>query len=287
MSETLDRRLNAFREDLADARLEGRVAAHRFVDGEPARVVVPVADLKSVADRAVPTDSQVLMGETVRVFDRASGWCWVQAADDGYVGYIEETACAPLGAAPTHRVVVPRTFVYPKADLKFPPVHALSAGSLVTVVDEAETRGTLYYMLDGGHAIVARHCLPTGAAGSKDYVTIAEDFVETPYLWGGRSGFGIDCSGLVQLSLSLAGFASPRDSDMQAAGLGEAFDADCEDCLRRGDFVFWKGHVGIMADTLTLLHASGNTMNVTLEPLDEAATRIESLYGPPIAFRRL
>lgn len=287
MSEILDRRLNAFREDLADARLEGRVVARRFVTSEPARVVVPVADLKGIPDRAAPTESQVLMGETVHVFDRAGGWCWMQAADDGYVGYVEEAACAPSAGRPTHRIVVPRTFVYPKADLKFPPIHALSAGSLVTVVDEAETRGTLYHVLDGGHAIVARHCLPIGEVGSKDYVTIAEDFIETPYLWGGRSGFGIDCSGLVQLSLSLAGFAAPRDSDMQAARLGEAFDAECEDCLRRGDFVFWKGHVGIMADTLSLLHASGNTMNVTLEPLDDAATRIESLYGPPIAYRRL
>lgn len=287
MDETLDRRLNAYRDDLADGRLKDRVAAPRFAEGEPARVGVPVADLKRHPDRSGPTDSQILMGEEIHVFDRTNGWCWVQAEADGYVGYVEERACVVGGAKPSHRIVAPRTFLYPAADLKFPPTAALSAGSRLSIVDEAETRGTLYYLVEGGGAVIARHCLPDGEAITKDYVSIAEDFLETPYLWGGRSGFGIDCSGLVQLSLALAGIAAPRDSDMQAAGLGRPIEAGDDIALRRGDFVFWSGHVGMMEDTATLLHASGNTMSVTREPLDEAIARIESQYGAPSGYRRL
>lgn len=288
MNETLDRRLNAYRPDLADGRLRDHVSATRFVDGEPAHVTSSVADLKRKPDRSGPTDSQILMGEDIRIFDRSAGWCWVQAEADGYVGYIEEAACAAGPAKPSHRVVAPRTFLYPGADLKFPPLAALSAGSRLAIAGEAETRGTLYYLLEAGGAVIARHCLPDGDVVTKDYVSIAEDFLETPYLWGGRSGFGIDCSGLLQLSLALAGIAAPRDSDMQAASLGEAIDAGAgQPSLRRGDFVFWKGHAGMMEDTATLLHANGNTMSVTHEPLDEAITRIESQYGAPSAYRRL
>jgi len=288
MSETLDRRLNAYRPDLADAALEGRVAATRYVAGEPARVRVPVADLKARPDAAAGTDTQLLMGEEVAVFERAGGWCWVQARADGYVGYMPESACAQSAGKPSHRVVVPRTFLYPGPDLRFPPVAALSAGSLVSIVDEAETRGTLYFVLADGSAVIGRHCLPTGQAATMDYVAIAEGFMETPYLWGGRSGFGIDCSGLVQLSLQLADREAPRDSDMQEAGLGDLLPvAGNRPALRRGDFVFWKGHVGMMQDAATLLHASGYTMSVTTEPLDEAVERIAAQYGPPSAYRRL
>lgn len=288
MDKTLDRRLNAYRDDLADGRLKDRIAAARYADGEPAHITVPVADLKRHPDRGGPTDSQLLLGEDLCIFDRSDGWCWVQAEADGYVGYVEEKVCAAGAAKPSHRIVAPRTFLYPAADLKHPPLAALSAGSRLAIVDEAETRGMLYYFVEGGGAVIARHCLTDGEAVTKDYVSIAEGFLETPYLWGGRSGFGIDCSGLVQLSLSLAGMTAPRDSDMQAAGLGEPIGMDADEpALRRGDFIFWSGHVGMMEDTSTLIHASGHTMSVTREPLDEAIARIESQYGAPSCYRRL
>lgn len=288
MNAPLDRRLNAYRPDLADIRLEGQVGAARFVEGERARIVVPVADVKAAPERGAGTDTQLLWGEGVRVFERAAGWCWVQAEADGYVGYVEETQVKAGAADPTHRIVVPRTFLYPDADLRHPPIGALSIGSLVSVDGEAETRGTRYFRLFDGSAVVAGHCLPLAQPIDADHVAIAARFLETPYLWGGKSGFGIDCSGLVQLSLALAGIDCPRDSDMQAAGLGAALDASAgPPDLRRGDFVFWKGHVGVMEDAGTLLHASGHSMTVTREPFAEAVARIAALYGPPTGYRRL
>ncbi|MCM2401430.1 NlpC/P60 family protein [Rhizobium sp. S153] len=279
----LDRRLNAYRVDLADAALKGQVEAARFVEGSPARLAVPVAALRPRPDLSVGIDTEVLFGEEVTVFDRAGGFAWVKARQDGYVGYLPETVLSDASPAPTHHVVVPRTFVYPGPDLRFPVSSTLSMGSRITVVDEAETRGTRYHLLADGRAIVAGHCLPLGSWPSDDYVAIAARFLETPYLWGGRSGFGIDCSGLVQLSLQMTGRSAPRDSDMQAAGLGAVI---AREELRRGDLVFWKGHAGIMEDERTLLHANGHTMTVAREDFDAAVKRIGWLYDMPTGYRR-
>ncbi|MET0438698.1 MAG: NlpC/P60 family protein [Devosia sp.] len=278
----LDRRLNAFRPDLAAEALKGQVEAARFVKGEPACVVAAVAPLRPHADPARGIDTQLLRGESLRVFDRANGFAWVQADWDGYVGYLPEAMIGPP-VEPTHRIAAPRTFVYPEAELRKPVTAALSMGSLVTVVGEAETRGTRYFMLAEGGAVIAAHCLPVGQTPGDDYVAVAARFVETPYLWGGRSGFGIDCSGLVQLSLMMIGRKAPRDSDMQAS-FGQEIGRDD---LRRGDLVFWKGHVGIMEDEATLLHANGHTMTVSRENFEAAVKRIGWLYDQPTGYRRI
>lgn len=280
---TLDRRLHAFRPDLADAALEGRAEAARFVTGQPARIGVPVVALRPRPEIASGIDTELLLGQEVTVFDRADGWAWVQATSDGYVGYLPADALAQEGTAPTHHVVVPRTFLYPGPDLRFPHVAALSMGSRVAVIGEAETRGTRYFLLEDGGAVIAGHCLPLGHYPSDDFVAIAARFLETPYLWGGRSGFGIDCSGLVQLSLQMTGRAAPRDSDMQAAGLGEPI---AREELKRGDLVFWKGHAGIMEGEKTLLHANGHTMTVAREDFEAAVARIGWLYAMPTGYRR-
>lgn len=281
MSVSLDRRLNAYRPDLADQRLQGQVTADRFTPGEPARVAVPVADLRPKPDPASGIDTQLLLGEPVRVFDRQDGWAWVQADLDGYVGYLPE-ADLEQPAAASHWVTVPRTFVYPEAELRKVPLHALSMGSRIRVTGEAETRGTRYLLLEGGGAVIARHCLPLGTAPAEDYVTIAGLYLETPYLWGGRTGFGIDCSGLVQLAALMAGHSVPRDSDMQA-NFGQPVERQD---LRRGDLAFWKGHAAILEDKDTILHANGHTMSVAREPLDAAIQRIGWLYGQPTGYRR-
>jgi cell wall-associated NlpC family hydrolase len=279
----LDRRLHAYRPDLAEAGLEGRVDALRFVAGTPARVAVPVIGLRPVPDLAKGIDTELLLGEEVTVYDRADGWCWVKASGDNYVGYLPETALSDVLVAPTHVVTVQRTFLYQEAELRKPYQSILSMGSRVRIVGEAETRGNHYVMLEDGTAIFAKHVRPIGEAQGGDYVDVASRFLETPYLWGGRSGLGIDCSGLVQLSMLMTGRSVPRDTDMQAAGLGEPIDrAD----LRRGDLVFWKGHVAILEDPETIIHANGHTMTVARENLQDAIKRIGWLYEQPTGYRR-
>jgi len=278
----LDQRLHAFRPDLADIVLKGQVEAARFVTPEPAMVVQPVVALRPKADPSIGIDTELLMGEEVRVFERENGWAWVQAVDDGYVGYLPE---ATLGGVTTetHVVTVPRTFVYSGPDLRFPTRLALSMGSRLTITGQAETRGTRYFLLADGGALVARHLRPVSDPPVIDYVSVAAFFLETPYLWGGKSGFGIDCSGLVQLAMRMAGLRAPRDSDMQASGLGVPIERNE---LRRGDLVFWKGHVAIMEDETSMIHANGHTMSVARETLDAAIERIGWLYGTPTGYRR-
>ncbi|MGB3874365.1 MAG: NlpC/P60 family protein [Shinella zoogloeoides] len=278
-----DRRLNAFRPDLAEEALKGTVAAGRYVTGVPARIAVPVAALRPRPDEAAGIDTQVLFGEGVRVLDRAGGWAWVKSDFDGYVGYLPETALDAAAAPATHVVGVPRTFAYTGPDLRTPAAFALSIGSRLTVVGESETRGTRYFTLEGGQSVIAGHCLPAGGTAGGDYVAIAGRFLETPYLWGGRSGFGLDCSALVQLSMMMAGRGAPRDSDMQAASLGTPV---AREELRRGDLVFWKGHVAIMEDETTIIHANGHTMSVAREPLAAAIERTAYLYQQPTGYRR-
>ncbi|MCO5155730.1 MAG: NlpC/P60 family protein [Aquamicrobium sp.] len=280
----LDRRLNAFRPDLADARLQGRVEAARFVTGAEARVAAPVLDLRSAPRADAGLDTQLILGDEVRVFEEADGFAWVQAGRDSYVGYVEAAGLVvPAVHAPTHVVSVPRTFLYAEADMKRRATAALSLGSRLTIVGAATTRGTDYALTDTGEAVVAAHLRPAGDVIA-DYVAVAGMLERTPYLWGGTSAFGIDCSGLVQLSLRMAGRPVPRDTDMQAAALGALLAG--RDELRRGDLVFWKGHVAIVADGETIIHASGHAMMVVREPLDEAIERIARLYDRPTGFRR-
>ncbi len=278
-----DRRLNAYRPDLAEEALRGRLDAPRYTAGTPATVSAAVVALRPRPDAGAGIDTELLYGETLRVLDRADGWAWVKADLDGYVGYLPESALREAAPNATHVVAVPRTFAYSGADLRTPIAFALSLGSRLTVIGETETRGTRYLTLDGGQHVVAAHCAAAGRPIGDDYVAIAARLLETPYLWGGRSGFGIDCSGLVQLAMLMTGRSVPRDSDMQAAGLGSPIErAD----LRRGDLVFWKGHVAIMEDEATILHANGNTMNVAREGLSAAIERIGWLHQQPTGYRR-
>ncbi|WP_292148116.1 NlpC/P60 family protein [Mesorhizobium sp.] len=281
-----DARLHAFRSDLADARLKGEVAADRFVTGRPARITASVADLRKAPRPDSGVNTQALFGDDVLVFEDAQGWAWVQAERDGYVGYVADNLLAARDHALTHIVCVPRTFLYPGPDLRFPIDRQLSMGSTVTVSGSAETRGTHYALLPSGQAIIARHLQPI-AKLADDYVTVAESFLGTPYLWGGVSGFGIDCSGLVQLAMRMTGKDVLRDSDMQAASIGTPFEPGPNySGLRRGDLVFWKGHVATMTDERDMIHANGHTMLVSREGLKQAVERIGYLYGGPTGFRR-
>ena len=282
----LDRRLNAYRPDLADERLSGKVEASRFTAGTLMQVSASVVDLRSEPRPDSGPQTQIIFGDLVRVFEEQDGWSWVQAERDGYTGYVSSASLEKPGADATHMVIVPRTFIYPGSDLRFPHTKALSLGSRVRIVGSAETRGTQYALLENGEALIASHLAPLGQHAA-DYVAVAETLLHTPYLWGGTSSFGIDCSGIVQLSMWVSGRKVLRDSDMQQNTLGEIIEPDADySNLKRGDLVFWKGHVAICAAPDMLIHASGHTMTVTLEPLKDAIKRIAYLYDLPTLIRR-
>lgn len=270
MTTILDRRITPFRPDLAARHLAGQVEAPRFVDPQAMRVIVPSAPLRREPRPDAPLDTEALAGELVEVYEQEEGWAWVQLAGDGYVGYLPDDALRADQPAPTHRVTALRTFVYPGPSIKLAPLAMLSLNAGVVV---AAMNGDFAVLGDGGH-IFAKHLTPQDRH-EPDFVAVAERFLGVPYLWGGKTSLGLDCSGLTQLALAAAGVASPRDSDMLEAALGRAvaFDEDLSG-LQRGDLVFWKGHVGILTDPDTLLHANGYTMTVHREPLKEARDRI-------------
>lgn len=278
-----DPRLHAFRSDLADIRLKGRVEAARFVRGAQYRITAPVVDVRHGPHGGSGMDTQLLLGTDILVFERQNGYAWIQSREDGYVGYIDDSMMERDNTPHTHQVIVPRTFLYPAADLRLSPAVALSLGNRFAVIAEQETRGTRYGLLQSGQALVLSHLRPVEQP-AKDYVRVAEQLVHTPYLWGGASGFGVDCSGLVQLAMAAAGKKVPRDSDMQAGTIGTVITDP--DALQRGDLVFWRGHVAIMTDRTHILHANGASMTVCREAFAQAQARIARTDGPPVCLRR-
>jgi cell wall-associated NlpC family hydrolase len=290
---TLDPRLNACRPDLADARLKGEVEAARFVEGTARRVVAAAAPLKRTPRTDASLDSEVLRGEIFTVFEEThEGWTWGQLATDRYVGYVATDALGPIEPEPSHRIAALRTFIYPGPDMKLPALGWVSVGSAVALDREATTRGTVYRQIVGGEGwIVAVNAVPLDAPAENDFVSVAERFVNTAYLWGGRTSLGLDCSSLVQLSLMAAGIAAPRDTDLQEAALGSPVEGGVAAPLHRGDLVFWlghhAGHVGIMIDGEYLIHANGHHMAVVIEPLADVSARIAAKTIQPTSVRRL
>jgi cell wall-associated NlpC family hydrolase len=278
----LDHRLFAFRSDVAEASLMGKVEALKYVEGEAARISAPKTALRARAERPAAIETELLYGEDFVVLDRADGWVWGRSVLDNYVGYVEEADIATRLETLTHWVIAPRTFLYPEPDLRTPPRETLSMGSRVTVTGEAETRGTRYLITPHG-AIIAAHLAELGTPVFSDYVSIAGRLIETPYLWGGRSSFGLDCSGLVQFAMMMSGRQVLRDADMQEQTIGTVIDGGN---LQRGDLVFWRGHVGIMEDRTMMLHANGYSMTVSRERLPAAIQRVAPVYGKPRLYRR-
>ena len=278
----LDPRLHAYRSDLADAALEGRVVAERFVMPKLMQVVDPAISVHKSPRFDAMQLTQALLGETVKLFHAEEGWGFVQLLRDGYVGYVNINALSATTETPTHRVAVPSTFLYPDASLKTQPAVLVTLNAQVRVVDESGS----YSRLSNGRFVYAAHLKPIGTVEA-DFVSVAEMFSHVPYYWGGKSALGLDCSGLVQLALEACGIAARRDSDMQESSLGERLMVNDLDSLKRGDLVFWKGHVGIMTDAHTLLHANGHHMMVVAEPLKDAVERIAARYGEITSIRRL
>jgi cell wall-associated NlpC family hydrolase len=269
-SPAFDPRVTPFRDGVAAKYLEGKLKAGRFVEGREMEVVAPQAPLRREPRHDAPLDSEALKGERVTIYDtNAEGWAWGQLAADKHVGWLPSAALAASGPAPTHKVTALRSFVFPGPSIKLPPLEALPFGAKVSVVRVADRMATTS---SGGYVPVA-HLAPVGES-ERDFVAVAERFVGTPYLWGGKTALGLDCSGLVQIALSAAGVTCPRDSDMQERALGAAVDHKVRTfALERGDLIFWKGHVAIARDRETLVHANAFHMAVVVEPASEAITR--------------
>lgn len=251
--------------------------------GRSATISSPVVNMKAKPESSLGIDTQLLLGAPVRVFQEENDWALVQADADGYVGYVEAGQLDYSEPAATHHVIVPRTFTYAGPDMKNLSVDALSLGSRVFIKSNEETRGTHYSSMTKSVSIFSNHLAPVDRFLS-DPVTVAETLLHTPYLWGGASAFGIDCSGLVQLCFAICGIKVLRDTDMQAATFGLPID---KNELQRGDLIFWKGHVALYRGDSTIIHANGHSMTVAIENMDAAISRIAYLYGEPVSYRRM
>lgn len=279
-----DRRLTPARGDLAAVHLQGQVDSARFVEPTAMQINAAIIPLRPAADPGVGLDTVLLYGELFDVFDAAEGWAWGQAPRDGYVGYVPLAALSAQVREATHTVSVPTTHLYPSASMKTEPVAALWMTSLVApgVFHPVNSEGVAFAEVDGLF-IPAKHLVAVDDL-EDDFVAVAEQFLNAPYVWGGKTASGVDCSGLLQVALARTGVSVPRDTDMQQAA-GRAVERNG---FQRGDVLFWKGHVGVMVDSETLLHATAFSMSTILEPVAETRARIEEGLGLPLrAVRRL
>ena len=276
----LDPRLNAYRPDLAAAELRGKVEAAHFVEPVLHQVVHGQAPVRRGPRHDAPLDTEALFGERVKVFEiDGEGWAWGQLATDNYVGYLPAAALVKAGPEPTHKVAALRTHAFPGPDIKLPPFVALPFGARVPVTKEE--RG--FAVTVAGRYLPPSHLAPIDGK-ERDFVAVAERFAGTPYLWGGKTSLGIDCSGLVQVSLQAAGVDCPRDTYMQEAHFTN--DVALTD-LKRGDLIFWKGHVAIARDAQSIIHANAHHMMVAIEPTAAAVERIKKAGSDVSGVKRL
>lgn len=278
-----DPRLTPARPDLAAAYLKDKVAAPRYAEGVSYRIMRGRAGLRTKPDHDATMDNELLFGEGFTVYDIANGWAWGQSAEDGYVGYLRDIALGEEAPAPTHRVSASMTPLLPAPDIRRPYLDMLPMNAKVAV----ETREGNFARIAPDGYVFARHVVVLAHA-EKDWVAVAERFIRAPYVWGGKTAAGIDCSGLVQSALEAGGISAPRDTDMQERALGRVLAAAPDlSGLQRGDLVFWSDHTGIMVDASYLLHASAFSMEVTVEKLADAVARNSASGRPVTSIRRL
>ncbi len=276
----LDPRINPFRPDVAARHLQGHVEAKRFVEGTRYQVVEPLTDLRGAPSHDARLSTQAIFGERVTIYETTEeGWAWGQLETDGYVGWLSANAIGPTGPSPTHKIFALRAFAFPAPDIKLPPIAALPMGATLAVARQDERFAVTAI---GWH--IPSALLAPIKTHHADFVSMAEHFLGAPYLWGGKTSLGLDCSGLVQVALQAAGIPCPRDSDMQELALGKLSSLAS---LRRGDIVFWKGHVAIARDSESLIHANAHHMMVAIEPATQAIARIAAAGSEITAVKRV
>lgn len=277
----LDARVNAFRPDLADVALAGRVVAANYAQPLAYGCRATRVTMRAAPDIGAIAVNELLYGETFMTLEIGNQWAWGYSAHDGYVGYVAADALQLVEREPTHRISAPTALLFTRPDVKSPRLRTLPLNARVAVV---ATNGDFHHLAEGGF-IHKHHLAPLGGRVPGDPVALANEFLGTPYLWGGRTRAGIDCSGLVQAVLMACGHDCPRDSDQQRDGLGRPIDPSR---LQRGDLVFFPGHVGIMVDATQLLHANAYWMKAVIEPLGDVVNRLKPIHEHPIlAAKRL
>jgi cell wall-associated NlpC family hydrolase len=275
VNQDIDKRVVPARPDLAAAHLQGQVMAARFAEGHAVQMARGVTGLHTAPVDSAPLHTQLLFGEGFTVYEEKNGWVWGQASLDSYVGYARADAFSAAPSSPTHRVIARSTPLLRAPDVKKGASDMLPMNAKIAVAEEIER----FARLSNGLHVFAGHIAPI-ASHASDWVAVTETLVGVPYVWGGKTAAGLDCSGLVQAALEAGGIASPRDTDMMETSLGQAIALDAK--LQRGDLIFWKRHVGVMLDAERLIHANGFWMQVSIEPLALVRERTQAGENLPV-----
>jgi cell wall-associated NlpC family hydrolase len=262
-----DRRITAARPDLAAAHLKGVIEAERYREGRLKQVSHAAVGLRAAPSADATLETELLFGEIFTVYELRNGWVWGQAALDSHVGYAPADAFGEVTTPPTHRVIARATPLLTAPDVKQPSRIILPMNAKLVVAEPGERFTRL---ADGAYVFTAH--IASIETRAPDWLAVAENFVGAPYLWGGKTFAGIDCSGLIQTALEAAGIPAPRDTDLMESALGQSIPLDSP--LQRGDLIFWKGHMGALLESERLIHASAYAMQVVIEDFAQARARI-------------
>jgi cell wall-associated NlpC family hydrolase len=283
----MDPRLTPAGPSLALSSLKGKVSSETFTDGIQATIIHPNVSIKANPAPNAANVSEMLFGEHLTVIKASDGWAWIQANLDDYVGFVPVAAYTNKSLTPTHRVSEPLTHLYGSSDMKLPALMPLPMGSQVQVkgsIDKGFVEVTNSYSGDNTSGWIYESHLSPLNTKPKNFTDVAEKFLGSPYLWGGRTMAGIDCSALVQMAAIMASIPCPRDTDMQLAAFKNDIRGD--EPLKRGDVLFFHGHVVIMVDEKNIIHANGFVMKVMIEPLADLIERQKKIHSDPVIGRK-